>query len=321
MATGIDPATVRLRPAVSRTVHPGWIWSPTGDAIWMLDVDDAGLPYTRAVHLQTGDESIVSHLWGRFSRTGRYILTAGQQHETARVHDRNTLATWEVSRIGSRPVPNPAETHLAGSLWNLGAQAPFMYPADVVRTQMDGGDRRVVARVLGGVAGWRADGMLLVIGSDSAEASTTLRVIGLEGEGHEQWPLGRQVLAASVSPSGRYMTYAVVLDERGRNGQFAIDLFSGRRWTLPSRIDTRWMPDESGLLAVSLRRRPGRPFRLWRLAVPKFYVEGALTDPDQHNVDMEVLDWRISPTGTALAFRTPREAHLHVVTWERAQAN
>ena len=320
MATGIDPASVRLQPAVLRTVHPGWIWSPNGDEIWMLDVDDAGLPYTRAVHLGTGDESIVSHLWGRFSRTGRYILTAGQQHETARVHDRNTLATWEVPRIGSRPIPNPAETHLAGSLWNSGAQAPFMYPADVVRTRMDGGDRRVVARVLGDVAGWRADGMLLVIGSDSVETETTLRAIGPEGEEHEQWPLGRQVLAANVSPSGRYMTFAVVLDERGRNGQFAIDLFSGRRWTLPSRMSLRWMPDESGLLAVSLRRRPGRPFRLWRLAVPKFYVEDALTDPNLHNVDMEVLDWRISPTGAALAFRTAREAHLHLITWERTQA-
>lgn len=319
MATGIDPATVRLQAAVSRTVHPGWIWSPNGDEIWMLDVDDAGLPYTRAVHVQTGDERVVSHLWGRFSRTGRYILTAGQQRETVRVHDRNTLATWEVSRIGGRPLPNPAETHLAGSLWNSGAQAPFTHPADVVRMRMDGGDRRVVARVLGGVAGWRADGMLLVIGSDSLEAIAALRVIGPEGQLHEQWPLGRQVLAANVSPSGRHMTFAVILDERGRNGQFAIDLFSGRRWTLPSRMSLRWMPDESGLLAVSLRRGPGRPFRLWRLAAPTFHVEGALTDPDLHNVDMEVLDWRISPTGAALAFRTPREAHLHVVTWERTQ--
>lgn len=321
MATGIDPATVRVQAAVSRPVHPGWIWSPDGDEIWLLDVDDAGQPYTRAVHLQTGDERVVSHLWGQFSRTGRYILTAGQQHETARVHDRNTLATWEVSRIGSHPLPNPAETHLAGSLWNSGALAPFMYPADVVRARLDGGDRQVVAHVLGGVAGWRADGMLLVIGGDSLEAETTLRVIGPEGDLHEQWPLGRQVLAANVSPSGRYMTFAVVLDARGRNGQFAIDLFSGRRWTLPSRMSLRWLPNESGLLAVSLRRAPGRPFRLWRLAVPGFYMEGALTDPNRHEVDMEVLDWRISPSGAALAFRAAREAHLHVLTWERAGAN
>ena len=320
MATGIDPATVRLREVVSRTVLPGWIWSPDGGEVWMLDVGEDGLPYTRAVNIETGDERVVTHVWGRFSRSRRYVLTAGQQREAIRVHDRSTLATWEVPRIGSRPLPNPAETHLAGSLWHPGAQQPFTTPADMVRTRLDGGDRRVVARVLGGVAGWRADGMLLVIGRDGLDAATTLRVVGPVGELEHEWPLGRRVRTAQVSPSGRHMTFAVVLDERGRNGQFAIDLFSGRRWTLPSRMSLRWMPDETGLLAVSLRRSPGRPFRLWRLAAPKFHLEGALTDPDLHNVDMEVLDWRISPAGTALAFRTPREAHLHVVTWERTQA-
>ena len=321
MATRIDPATVRLYSAVSRRVHPGWIWSPDGHEFWMLDIDDTGLPYTRAVNLQSGGERVVTHAWGQFSRSRRYILTVGQQAQATRVHDRRTLATWEVPQIGNRPLPNPAETHLAGSLWHPGAQQPFTTPADVVRTRMDGGDRHVVARVLGGVAGWRADGMLLVIGRDGLDAATTLRVIGATGELEDEWPLGRRVRVADVSPSGRHMTFAVVLDERGRNGQFAIDLFSGRRQTLPSRMSTRWMPDESGLLAVALRRASGRPFRMWRLAYPKLYLEGALTDPDRHNVDMEVLDWQISPTGTALAFRTPREAHLHVVTWERNQAS
>ncbi len=317
MATGIDPATVRLDPVVSRAVPPGWIWSPSGDEIWMLDVDDAGLPQTRAVNVQTGDERVVTHVWGQFSRSRRYILTAGSQPEATRVHDRITLATWEVPQVGSRPLPNPAETHLAGSLRNSGAQRPFTHPADVVRVQLDGGHRQVVAQVLGGVAGWRTDGMLLVIGRDSLEVATTLRVIGPEGALHDQWTLGRRVQTANVSPSGRHMTFAVVLDEPGRNGLFVIDLFSGRKRPMPSRVSTRWMPDDSGLLSIPLRRAPGQPFRIWRLAFPKLYLEGALTDPDRHFVDMEVLDWRISPTGTALAFRTPREAHLHVVTWER----
>ena len=321
MATGIDPATVRLQAAVSRPVLPAWIWSPDGEEIWMLDVGEDRRPYTRAANIRTGDERVVTHVWGQFSRSRRYVLTEGREREAIRVHDRSTLTTWEVPRIGSRPLPNPAETHLAGSLWHLGAQQPFTTPADVVRTRLDGGDRHVVARVLGGVAGWRADGMLLVIGRDSLEAATTLRVVGPAGELEREWPLGRRVRTARVSPSGRHMTFAVVLDERGRNGQFAIDLFSGRQRTLPSRMSLRWMPDESGLLAVSLRRRAGHPFRIWRLAAPTFHLEGALTDPDHHNVDMEVLDWRISPTGDALAFRTPREAHLHVVTWERSPAN
>ena len=321
MATRIDPASVRLHAAVSRTVHPGWIWSPNGREVWMLDVDDAGLPYTRAVNVQTGDERVVTHAWGQFSRSRRYVLTAGQLPQATRVYDRRTLATWEVPQIGNRPLPNPAETHLAGSLWHPGAQRPFTTPADVVHTRIDGGDRRVVAQVLGGVAGWRADGMLLVIGRDSLDAATSLRVVGPTGELQHQWPLGRRVRTPRVSPSGRHMTFAVVLDERGRNGQFAIDLFSGHRWTLPSRMSLRWMPDESGLLAVSLQRAAGQPFRLWRLAVPNFYLEGALTDPNRHDVDMEVLDWQISPSGAALAFRAAREAHLHVLTWERAQAN
>ncbi len=321
MATGIDPNTVRLREAVSRTVPPGWIWSPDGGEVWVLDVGEDGLPYTRAVDIETGDERVVTHVWGQFSRSRRYILTAGQEREDIRVHDRSTLATWEVPRIGSRPLPNPAETHLAGNLWHSGAQRLFTTPADVVRTRLDGGDRRVVDQVLGGVAGWRADGRLLVVGRDIPDAATTLRVVSPEGALEHEWLLGRRVRTTQVSPSGRHMTFAVVLDERGRNGQFAIDLFTGRRWTLPSRMSLRWMPDESGLLAVSLRRSPGRPFRLWRLAAPNFHLEGALTDPDLHNVDMEVLDWRISPTGAALAFRTAREAHLHVLTWERTQAS
>ena len=320
MATGIDPATVRLHEAVSRPVPPGWIWSPSGHEIWMLDVDEAGLPQARAVHIQTGDEWVVTHEWGQFSRSRRYILTAGSQPESTRVHDRITLATWELPRTGSRPLPNPAETHLAGRLWNPGAQLPFTHPADVVRMQLDGSHRKVVARVLGGIAGWRTDGMLLVIGRDSLEAATTLRVIGPEGELHDEWTLGRRVQTANVSPSGRHMTFAVVLDEPGLNGLFVIDLFSGRKRAMPSRMSTRWMPDDSGLLSIPLRRGPGQPFRIWRLAFPKLYFEGALTDPERHIVDMEVLDWQISPTGTALAFRTPREAHLRVVTWDRTTA-
>ena len=132
------------------------------------------------------------------------------------MHDRITLATWELPQTGSRPLPNPAETHLAGrptAPWRPTAVYP--QPADVIRMQLDGSHRQVVARVLGGIAGWRTDGMLLVIGRDGLEAATTLRVIGPEGELHDEWTLGRRVQTANVSPSGRHMTFAVVLDEPG----------------------------------------------------------------------------------------------------------
>ncbi len=317
MATGIDPSTVELRAVVSRAVHPGWVWSRQGHEVWMLDIDSSGLPCTRAVDIQTLDERIVVDTWGWFSPSRRFALSPGATPDVTRVYDLATSQTWDLAQLGSRMVPNLTESHVAAVVRPPGAQPPFTNPADVVVAQIDGAERRIVGRVLGGIGGWRADGALLVIGRDNMESASSLRVIGLDGELRSEWPLGQRVRTADVSPDGTHMTFAVVLDEGYRNGLFVIDLFTGHQRRLPSRINARWMPDVSGLLAVALRRPAGQPFRIWRLAFPRLYLEGALTDPERHDVDMESMDWQVSPSGTALAFRSARDAHLHVVTWER----
>lgn len=317
MATGIDPATLAVRSVVQRPVPPGWIWSRHGRELWMLHIDSGGHPCTQAVDLQSGAERIVADRWGNFSSSGRFVFSLGATAGALSVYDLDALRSWDLADLGVHVVPNRSESHVAAIVRPPSQRPPFTFPADVVVAAIDGSDRQLLGQVLGAIGGWRADDSVLVIGRDHLAATSTLRVMGLDGTLQAEWPLGRRIRSTEVSPDGRHMTFAVILDEPHRNGLFVIDLFTGYQRQLPSNMNTRWMPDGRGLLAIAWRRRPGKAFQIWRVAFPQLYIEGALTDPACHDIDMESMDWQVSPNGDALAFRTVREAHLHLVTWER----
>ena len=315
MGTGIDQSFVQCRLLVARSVAPDWIWSHQGDEIWMLDATDSGVLRTRAVGVYSGSERIVTDRWGQYSPTRRYVLAPSQRPNVTIVHDTSTSEQWELPRLGIQAKFNPKETHLADMAWESGSQPSSRSPADLIVARINGHNRRHLMRTYGAVIGWRADGALVVVGHDTSTDESTLRILSIEGQLKAEWPLGWRIRNMDISPNGTHMTFAVILDKPSRNGLFVINLFSGRRRAMPSRMSTRWLPGEEGLLAIPLRRAARNSFQIWRIAFPDLYVEGALTDPDKHQIDMETMGWQISPSGTCLAFRTPRNGHMIVVTW------
>lgn len=319
MATSIDSATLAVRSVVPYAVPPGWIWSRQGHELWMLHIDSRGIPCTQAVDIQSGAERTVTDRWGNFSPSGRFLFSLGTTAEAMRVSDLETFDSWDLAHLGVHVVTNRSESHVAAIVRTPGERPPFTFPADVVVATVDGSDRQLLGQVLGTIAGWRADNSVLVIGRDHLAATSTLRVMGLDGTLRVEWALGRRVRSAQVSPDGRHMTFAVILDDPHRNGLFVIDLFTGHQRQLPSNMNTRWLPDGSGLLALALSRREGKSFQIWRVAFPQLYIEGPLTDPDRHDINIESMDWQVSPSGNALAFRTAREARLQILTWERGR--
>ena len=75
------------------------------------------------------------------------------------------------------------------------------------------------------------------------------------------------------------------------------------------------MPNESGLLLIPSRRGKARSFVVEELSFPPKGVGQPITDPRRHHIDLESFDWKISPSGSALAFRSARDLRLHSLTW------
>ncbi len=311
MATGLSPVAVIRAEVVRQPVSLGWFWSANGREIWYFDKPADGPAGTWAVNPPTGAQRLVSELWGEFSPSRRLIIRDGTSAQSTVIHELGTGAEWMLDRTGEGVVLSPDELEVAFGVRVPGSDPPWMRPADIYRARLDGAERTLLARAIGGVVGWRNDGRLLVVGSESLDKPRTIRALDPDGTPQAEWRLGMRVRNLQLSPSRRFLAFVVVFDAPVANGQYVLDLVSGTRSRIPGPSSVRWLPDESGLLIIPTQRRRGRGFELWRVSFPELRQEEFVGD----RIDLESFDWRVRPDGWAIAYRAPRSLHLRTLAW------
>ncbi len=309
------------RPPVSDTIirvgpiSTGWLWSRDGTELWYYHKPTAGPAGAWAIDVASGRPRYVDNRWGDFSPSRRYIFVPDSARRRTTVHDRQTGTTWDLSPTGERMVPSLDETEVAFSIRWPGSDPPWMRPANLYRMGIEGTERVPLGTTIGSPLGWRGNGRVLVIGRDTLDDPAVLRELDRDGATTAEWVLGRRVRGLQLSPTGRYLAYADVLDPGRPGGQFILNVDTGQRSALYGPASLRWLPDESGALVIPARRPPDSPFRVWRLRVPEFTIDQPLTDPAVHRIDMESFDWRVSPNGGAFAYRSARTLDLRLVRW------
>lgn len=311
MATGLRPGAVTRAVVVRQPISLGWLWSANGREIWYFDKPAGGPAGTWAVHLESGAQRLVSELWGEFSPSRRLIIRDGPALQSTVIYQRGTGTEWMLDRTGEGVLLSPDELEVAFGVRVPGSDPYWMRPADIYRARLNSAERTLLARAIGGAVGWRDDGHLLVVASESLNQPRTIRALDRDGTPRAEWPLGMRVRNLQLSPSRRFLAFVVVFDSPVANGQYVLDLRSGTRARIPGPSSVRWLPDESGLLIIPAQRRRGRGFELWRVSFPALRLEELLDD----GVDLESFDWRVRPDGRAIAYRAPRSLHLRTLTW------
>lgn len=315
MAEHLSPPPVSHTIIRAGPISTGWLWSRGGTELWYYHKPDAAPAGAWATDVATGRPRHVDDRWGDFSPSRRYIFAADSTRRRTTVHDRYADIAWDLSPADERIVPSPDETEVAFGIRWPGSDPPWMRPANLYRMDIKGSERVPLGTTIGSPLGWRTNGRLLVIGRDTLGAPAVLRELDQDGATTAEWVLGRRVHGLQLSPTGRYLAYADVLNPERPGGQFVLNIDTGHRSALYGPASLRWLPDESGALVIPARRPPDSPFRVWRLRVPEFTIDRPLTDPAVHRIDMESFDWQVSPAGGAFAYRSARTLDLQLVRW------
>ncbi len=296
---------------------PAWLWSRSGREVWFYHRPNAVEAGTWAEHLTTRHRRRVTRHWGHFSPSRRWAAQPSTRTRRGAVIDLHEGASFDVGMTGQL-LFQPSETLLATTMRRPGADNPLMRPSDVEVLRLDGTERRRIGTIMGrGAVGWVDDGRIALLGRASPSTPTVLRVVDLDGHPWREWALGARVRELLLSPSGRFAVYTAILGGPGENGQFILDIDSGRRTAIAADApaSVRWMPDESGLVLAPMRRNAAGGFDFWLAPLPWRGPTVRLTAGVTPPVRMELFDWQIDPRGNALAYREERTLRLHVLRW------
>ncbi|MBM4438340.1 MAG: hypothetical protein FJ029_14200 [Actinobacteria bacterium] len=316
MAGSLVPTGLRIRPLLRHGVTSAWVWAPDGAAIWYYHRPSADTAGTWAVNVTTGLASRLTPIWGDFTRSGRLAFVWNPQAQATTIHELASGASWNLAPSAPDLVADADERRIAYSVMVPGADPSFVRPARLYVADLDGSGRTLVGKLIGGVTNWTSRGELLSVGREALDAPTMARIVGLDGTVQAQWPLGKHVQSARLSPHGRFLAYTSAFDAPDSTGPYVLDLRSGVRRALPLEGSVRWLADERGLLVIPMRRRTSDAFQVHHISIDDLTVE-PFTDPHAHPIDLEFFDWKLDPTGSALAYRQARTGELRVLRWGR----
>ena len=292
-----------------------WIWSSDGSEIWYFNRPDTATSGTWAENVFTRRRRWVTPHWGHFSPSRDCIVRASSDGRTTEIIDLVGRLQLTINSSIDQLAFHPSEQSFATTRRRRGSNHPSMRPCDIEIMRRDGSERRHVATLLGEVAGWVGDNHLALVGRQNLSGPTILRVVDTSGDPWREWELCQHLRDFRLSPSGRFASYTSVFATSGQNGQFILDVDSGRRTAVHTPSNLRWLPDESGLILLATQRNEAGGYDYWLAPLPWSKPTLCLTEHIDEPVRMESFDWQISPRGNALAYRTDRTLRLHTITW------
>jgi len=295
-----------------------WLWSPTGHEIWFFDRPTADRAGTWAINLKTGGKRRVASEWGRFSPSRNLIAQPDSSSQSVRLTDRSAGKDWTLNRVSEDLHFQPSETLIATTQVRIGAEHPAMRAVDILVMDRTGDRRHRIDTIIGNIAGWINDEEVAIVGRPNLHDPTVVRIVDLSGKTQKEWPLGTRVHNFDLSPSGRFASFTTILDQRGANGHFLIDLDSGHQTRLDAPMSLRWLPDESALIVLPIERNDAGSFEFFYAPLPWSGPSFSLTTELNHRILMESFDWSISPSGQMLAYREARRLRLRIIDWSES---
>lgn len=309
-----------LIPVTSSLLEPSrmtrdWLWSPTGHEIWFFDRPTADTAGTWAINLKTGEKRRVALEWGRFSPSRNLITQPDNSSQSARITDRSAREHWTLDGVSEDFHFQPSETLVATTQVRVGAEHPAMRAVDILIMGLKGDHRHRIDTIIGNIAGWTHDEEIAIVGRPNLHDPTVVRIVDVSGKTQKEWPLGTRVHNFDLSPSGRFASFTTILDRTGSNGHFLIDLDSGHRTRLNTPMSLRWLPDESALIVLPIKRNDAGSFEFFYAPLPWKGPSFSLTAGLDHRILMESFDWSISPSGKMLAYRDEGWLRLRIIDW------
>ena len=292
-----------------------WIWSSDGSEIWYFNRPDTETSGTWAENIHTRRRRWVSPYWGQFSPSRNCIVRTNSDRRKTAIIDLVGRRRLTINSSIDQLSFHPSEQLFAVTRRRPGTEHPSMRPCDIEIMHRDGSTGPHIATLLGKVAGWVSDDLVALVGRQNLSGPTILRVVDTAGNPWREWELCPHLRDFQLSPSGRFASYTSVFASSGENGQFILDVDSGRRTAVQTPSNVRWLPDESGLIYLTTQRNAAGGFDFWFAPLPWSKPTLCLTERMDDPVRMESFDWKISPRGNALAYRTERTLRLHTIVW------
>ena len=288
-------------------------WSPDGQRVLYIDRPSAeALSGLWGVDLQGGQPEFITDQLGIYSPDMQ--LRAFPLNGQTMVERLDSGEQWRIPNEGRAVSFSPDGTWVA---WTAGQSGP---PFDSARRQVwvsraDGSQaRQVYEAVRGGFGGWFPDGRLLVSGlvaEGGSEQAYWALSLGENLDGQTSLvELGRggRLREARISPDGSWLAYVATFSpDAGQDGVWLVNTHSGERKRLEIFGGYQWR-DGGRLLVV--------PLDLSQPAHQLLQVQAdtgqviALTDPGVTPFKIANGDWRVSPAGDKIAFRSAEDGNI-----------
>jgi Tol biopolymer transport system component len=306
-----DP-TATPAPALRQLTHNGCCvqptWSPDGSQIWYIDRPSAGQPSgLYGLDLNGGEPQLVTDRLGIFSPDA--ALMAYPQAGQTIIERRATGERWDVPAAGRAIQFSPDGTQIAWQVANDSANFDRRL-VEIWAANVDGGNARVVTRLIGGsLVGWFPDGgRVLVSGREANDVDPFLASVNIGDGSFVGIVRGTNIRGGSISPGGGWVAYQVAFSgDLARDGLWVakadgrearkLSIFGAYRWRAEGQLIV--VPLEVGAAS----------HRLAQVEAVSGEIS-PLTDPRSLAFRIAGGDWALSPDGRRIVFVNAADRNL-----------
>ena len=335
--TPLPTATPSFQQTVSKLTPDdccvAYLWAADSDHVLYYDRRESGTAGTAtagtwSVNVETGEESLLTPLYGYFSSDRSTVAVPEPADRRMRIRELTTEEEWVLPNVPSRVLIGPRGEHIAFTL--RPAERPL--ERGVVGRPPQG-----TARILGSIAIWIADlrgtgarairtlpgarihdwlpdgSALLVTWRTIGRLETSLGLLDVKTGKVALQTIAPRLLSSRLSPDGEWVAYvAAFTGSAERDGLWVRHVHGDEARRLDIWGDYRWAPDSSSLIVLPPRPKGADGDRFWRA-----YVDGEppmpMTDPDETPFAITNNSWELSPDGKRVVFASAADYSLWIL--------
>ncbi len=325
----LPTATPPFRPTVSKLTPDGccaaFLWAADSTHVLYYDRRTSDAAGTWSVNVETGEESLLTPLYGYFSSDRSTVAVPEPDSRQMRVRELATEEEWVLPNLPSRILFGPRGEHITFTLrpaerpLQRGAvgrpaqgTARILGPIAIWIADLRGTEARAIGTLPGArIHGWLPDGSaLLVTWRTVGKLETSLGLLDVETGEVALRTTAPRLLSGRLSPDGEWVAYvAAFTGDLQRDGLWVQRVHGDEARRLIIWGDYRWAPDSASLIVLPPRPKGASGDRFWRA-----YVDGVLpvplTDPAETPFAITNNSWELSTDGKRIVFTSAADHSL-----------
>jgi len=302
-AVDVSTDYFQQRPVTGAGCCSAFGWSEDALRVRFLD-SRAGVSGWWSVDTATADPRFETAQMGYESPSGRFLSLAEGTWGAVRVLDRDTGESTLLRNVGGEIRFSPDETRIVFSILQAGFGLPWNRSATTYVADADGSNQVALGATVGSVVAWLPDGESLLVrarrGQDDnrglwlMDASNGMLTLLLSAD---------HLRSVRLSPDGTRVAYVRALESNPNlAGLWVLDLETLATTRMSVSGSYAWHPSGDGLIVIPARTSSKEMHTLWWLDVRDGEAV-ALTDPESAPLRISNLNWALSPSGNAIAYR------------------